>query len=944
MPLDRKRVFAIYSEMLELDGPERDAALSGLCAGEPELEAEVRALLSAQADNTFALSAPVEEIRNDYWRSVADDDPDAGEDLSGEHIGRWLLEQKIGRGGLATVYRATRADGEFTQTAAFKVMRRGLDSEDLIRRFRTERQILAGLAHPGIAGILDGGTLPDGRPFLVLEFVDGEDIVSWIDGRNPALDARLELIEQVAEALHHAHQRLVVHRDVKPSNVMVTGDGTVRLLDFGIARLLEAEDSPVAARLTRTGVRLLTPAYGTPEQYAGAPVTTASDVYQLGLLMAEVLSGNRPQQAPEEAAIPDLTGLGDRDLRAIIEKATRPEPEARYPSILSLKDDLNRFRRKEPVMARAGTWRYRTGKFIRRRPFLVPGLMVGAAVIAAYVVTLTIYSRELAREQAIATTSQSFLIRLFESPNPRAPADPERGRRITVLEALDIGRASIEADLAGQPAVEAALSRTLSAVYAALNQYEPAIGMRQRALELERSLHGPASSQALESMRALTRLQAAAGDLTAADSLAREQLALARESAESETEVGLAEYAAGEQAIRSGQAGEGAELMESAISGLLEEQGVAASVDTDALRALLSETAVGVDPSAQILATEALIEQSIDADSPTALVLHAQIAASLAEVGDVKAAEARYLKLIPKSENVLGPLHPDTLSIRNNLAVLYSGEGRYTEAEAVQSALLPAVREVHGEQSLSTANTLQNLATAISRQGRYGEALELHEQALALYEALLPDGHPRTALPLVSMALALLQMDQPAAAELRAASALGRLDGRTDSIRPAAIARCLVGTARIRQGQADGEALIEESRRTLAGSALAAPYEALCLPGGASAWRFHTDFPLFFSATTEKEEQKMKTSTLILIATLIPATALADPGSQRQSQDQSESASQNAQAAYVQPGPSRSVSEFVGRTITAARLQAEEEVQYETRRQVNKAFNRLIGR
>ncbi len=830
MALDRKRVFTIYSEVLELEEPERENALSRLCTGDPALEVEVRALLSAQAESTFILSAPVEEIRNDYWRSVADHDPEINEDLSGERFGRWQLTERIGRGGLATVYKASRADGEFTQTAAFKVMRRGLDTEDLIRRFRTERQILAGLSHPGIAGILDGGTLPDGRPFLVLEFVDGRDIVSWIDNMHPDLEGRLDLIDQVADALHHAHQHLVVHRDVKPSNVMVTDNGTVRLLDFGIARLLDTENSPVATRLTRTGVRMLTPAYGTPEQYSGALVTTASDIYQLGLLMAEIFSGNRPIQSPESPATPDLTGLVDRDLSAIISKATRPEPDARYPSILSLKEDLNRFRRNEPVLARAGSWRYRTGKFIRRRPFLVPGLALGVLVVTAYAVTLTLYSRELAREQAIANSSQSFLIRLFESPNPRAPADPERGRRITVLEALEIGRANIENDLAGQPAVEAALSRTLSNVYAALSQYEPAIKMRERALELEQALKGDASPQALESMRVLARLHAAAGNQVAADSLTREQLALARESASS-TEIGLAEYAAAEQAVRSGQAEEGTELMESAISGLLDESKVAASVDTEALRELLRESAASDDPSAQILATEALIQQSIGDDSPAALVLQTQIAASLAELGDAKAAEEKYRQLIPKMEDVLGPMHPDTLSTRNNLAILYSGQGQYREAESIHSALLPAVREVHGERSLIAANTIQNLATAISRQGRYREALTLHEQALTLYEELLPDGHPRTALPLISMALALLETGQPAAAESRASSAFQRLEGRPDSLQPTAIARCLMGAARVRQGQPEGKALIDESRQTLQGTTLSAPYEALCLAG-----------------------------------------------------------------------------------------------------------------
>jgi serine/threonine-protein kinase len=229
-----------------------------------------------------------------------DDSAPASEDLSGTLIQAWQIESPIARGGLATDYLAHRADGQYSRQVALKVLRRGLDTDDLIRRFRAELQILSSLHHPAIAQLLDGGALKDGRPFLVMEFVDGLPINEFCKTKQLEIDSRIRLVIEVLDAVHHAHQHLVVHRDIKPSNILVSHEGRVTLLDFGIAKILDVGSIPVEISHTRTGVSLLTPGYGSPEQKMGHSVTTASDVYQVGGILFDLLAQSPPVRANGE--------------------------------------------------------------------------------------------------------------------------------------------------------------------------------------------------------------------------------------------------------------------------------------------------------------------------------------------------------------------------------------------------------------------------------------------------------------------------------------------------------------------------------------------------------------------------------------------------------------------------------------------------------------------
>ena len=403
----RKRIDEIFTGALERSGDERSAFVDQQCAGDAELKSEVESLLAAASDTD--VDARIESARDRMVRSIFEDDPDAGEDLSGKAYQNWRLERRLARGGLATVYLAHRDDGEFEQKAAFKVLRRGLDTDDLIARFRAERQILSSLAHPSIAQILDGGALDDGRPYLVLEFVDGVSITDYCEQQELDVRAKVVLMIEVLRALHHAHTRLVVHRDVKPSNILVTDDGNVSLLDFGIAKLLDPDSMPGSSTMTRTGVSLMTPGYGSPEQHAGATVTTASDIYQCGLVLYEMLTGESPYVPRDEVRsssdlVPSakLSGRADLkevrgDLDAIVRKATRGDPDMRYASADEMVSDLQRFLDGLPVIAQPDSVAYRVKKLARRRPWLFPVAALVVAGIVAYIATITIYSQRLER-------------------------------------------------------------------------------------------------------------------------------------------------------------------------------------------------------------------------------------------------------------------------------------------------------------------------------------------------------------------------------------------------------------------------------------------------------------------------------------------------------------------------------------------------------------------
>jgi tetratricopeptide (TPR) repeat protein/tRNA A-37 threonylcarbamoyl transferase component Bud32 len=364
---------------------------------------EKREYLDAIADR--GLRADVEDL-------LRNTDPDFLESplvgvIEPQRVGPYVIEREIGRGGMGVVYLASRNDEHFRQRVAIKIVKRGFDTDAILERFRRERQIVANLDHPNIARLLDGGTTSDGRPFFVMEYVEGERIDAHCASQRLSVEAILRLFRQVCAAVQFAHQNLVVHRDLKPANIMVTADGIPKLLDFGIAKLLREDGTEATTRLTTTEGRLLTPAYASPEQLAGTRITTASDVYSLGVILWELLTGRVPSARP---AKPGING----DIDNILLMALRHEPERRYASVGSLSEDLRRHLGGLPVSARGDTFRYRASKFVWRNPW---GVASATAVVLALIggIAATTYEAQRAREAQARAERRSDDVRRLAS-------------------------------------------------------------------------------------------------------------------------------------------------------------------------------------------------------------------------------------------------------------------------------------------------------------------------------------------------------------------------------------------------------------------------------------------------------------------------------------------------------------------------------------------------
>ncbi len=492
------RVKAILGEALDLAPGDRPAYLDTACAGEGALRTEVESLLTAGGEEWGFFDSPPE---------VRLPEPEASGPPSrvGERVGTYELLAELGRGGMGMVYLARRADDQFQKKVAVKLIRQGMASELALQRFRSERQISASLEHPHIARLLDGGTTSNGEPYFVLEYVEGEPLIEYCDRRRLPVDARLRLFGEVCAAVQYAHQNLVVHRDIKPGNVLVTADGVPKLLDFGIAKLLNPDGAPVASAETGTFFRMLTPDYASPEQIRGERITTASDVYALGVVLYELLAGRKPYHVtanepgelmrivcdrdPEKPSVAGKSRELQGDLDAIVLKAMRKEPERRYASVSELAADLKRHQTGVPVLARRGTFTYRAGKFARRhRVILAAAAVVAVALAGGVVATLREAQRARAAEARaqrrfddVRRLASSFLFEFHDAIQDLPGATPARALIVKrALEYLD--------DLSRESADDRALRRELAEAYLKVgdvqgNSYMPNLGDVPGALQ-----------------------------------------------------------------------------------------------------------------------------------------------------------------------------------------------------------------------------------------------------------------------------------------------------------------------------------------------------------------------------------------------------------------------------------------------------------------------------
>ncbi len=487
-----QHVKEVFTYASALDATARERYLADICGDDAELRAQVERLLSAHDRRDAILDFPAGHYL------PADSLQPAEDAWIGKIVGAYELTACIGKGGMGTVYRARRADAQYEKEVAVKLVRAGLGSELVLQRFRAERQILAHLDHPNIARLLDGGVTASGEPFLVLELVNGEPIDVYCNRHDLPVAERLRLFRDTCEAVSYAHRHLVVHRDLKPANILVTAEGSIKLLDFGIAKLLQpAQEDGTEIEATRTTLRAMTPAFSSPEQILGLPITTASDVYSLGVVLFHLLAGRSPYRTTLDstqdairdvceteplkpsaaAALMRSTGTRalqpDRELDDITLRALRKEPEKRYSSVAELSEDVRRHLAGLPVIARGDRLTYRAGKFWRRHRFsLTAAGLVAVALLAGLLITLR--EARIAEEQralaaqnfeSVRGLANTFIFQVHDAIKDLPGATPARDLLVsTALRYLDT--------LSRQPSPDRAFQRELAAAYARLGDVQ----------------------------------------------------------------------------------------------------------------------------------------------------------------------------------------------------------------------------------------------------------------------------------------------------------------------------------------------------------------------------------------------------------------------------------------------------------------------------------------
>ncbi|MFG6462105.1 tetratricopeptide repeat protein [Roseateles sp. DXS20W] len=711
------------------------------------LRNDVWALLQAHRQTT-RIGAPIAAASR-AWQ------PPAEPLKPGDRLGPWVLRGDLGEGGMGRVMRAERADGAYDQQVAIKLLR-GLADADALARLTRERQILAGLRHPHIARLLDGGSTPAGQPYLVMELVDGQPIDRWCDARGADLATRLALFDQVGDAVAHAHARLVVHCDIKPSNVLVDADGQVRLLDFGIARLTQGDSPDMQPALT--------PAYASPEQLAGATPGTASDIYSLGRLLQRLL-----------ADVP-TGGLRGQALQAVLARAQAAEPARRYTTVGELRADLHRLQQARPVQAwPPGPARRRyVAALALRRHWLVLLAAAGALAMAGAFTWGLAQQRENARREAEAAQQISrFVIRLFEG------ADSENGglraADTPVRLLLDRGHAQLQRELQDQPAQRARLLDVLGTVYENIGQLDAAASAYREAIALEAAA-GPdrrAQEAALQYKLAFTLNRQ--GHYEAAAAAAGRCLAL-REA--------LADVPPAELADAHNAAGM-----------TLSNLGRTAAARPHLDRALALRRAQFGDAHNQVAQ------------------LHNNLALWALAAGRPRDAEAqaRQAVAIGQALPALPGLHHRRLTV---LAMALMAQGRLDEAEPLLAQALAQARARYGADATYLHRVLRELGLLQARRGQWPAAAATYREALAAADQGGDTGNPVHALTLSRLADALAALGDAAGAEAAHRQALTGLRGAGDPLGEADAQAAYARWLQARGRDADARPLLQAAQDT----------------------------------------------------------------------------------------------------------------------------------
>ncbi|MEZ4699753.1 MAG: serine/threonine-protein kinase [Rhodothermales bacterium] len=756
-----QHIQALFEEAAGLEAGARDAFLASITDG--EARDEVASLLRhAEGEGMLdeLSNMLVEPLRSTLQRDA----------YEGRRIGNYRVLRKLGEGGMGVVYLGERADGQFEQRVALKLVRSGLGTGSLRERFLNERRILARLEHPNIARLLDGGFTEDGTPYYAMEYVEGEPIDAYCASRGLSVRKRVALFAAVADAVQHAHQKLIVHRDLKPSNVYVTADGSVKLLDFGIAKAFDAEGQSGPEASTRWLGRVMTPEYASPEQVRGEAVGTATDIYSLGVILYELLARRRPYaiQAPaspseverivcatdpprpstavtkdgparaQDAGVKALRRALSGDLDTIVMKALEKEPERRYGTAGALAADLRRYLKGKPVEARPATLSYRAVKFVRRHRLGVAAMTLFLCSVIAGGLGMYWQSRRVLaeRDKVLAERDKTeqvvaMMQRIFRLPDPGEAL----GDTITARRLLDEGVERIREDLRDQPELQATMLGEVGQVYSNLGLLAAAAPLVEEAVAIERRLHPEPHPDLARSLYQLATIRGEASAYAEADTLLREALAIREATLDPE------------------------------------------DLDLAATRFQLADlmSSLGRYDAAEPLFRLSLDVQQrhLDAAHPAVRETMDAYATMLHRKGDFATAEALFREAVDYSRRTTGEKHPATLGYLQDLGrMVHRFQMDYPAAERLYLEALAIARSLYGDQHVETAVALNDLAQLSRDSGNLEAAERYGRESLAIWQATVGDEHNETAVSKFTLASILGQEKKHAEAETLLVEAL----------------------------------------------------------------------------------------------------------------------------------------------------------------------------
>lgn len=721
-----ERVQRLFHAVADLPPEEQSEFLAAECMEDPSLAAETLALLAADARGNSLIDDGLAAAVGQVFADAAE------QPLPVERFGPYRITRVLGEGGMGIVYLAQRDDLE--TLAAVKILRDAWLSPARRERFASEQRTLAQLNHPLIARLYDADTLSDGTPWFVMEYVEGVPLTEYCAAHATSLPGRLRLFRDVCEAVQHAHRHLVIHRDLKPSNILVRGDGTVKLLDFGIAKQLESLDA--VTDQTRTGLRLLTPAYAAPEQLRGSRVGTYTDVYALGVVLYELITGRLPYATPDgssdafgalrddrEPERPSVVARATRvlphadipgstpsrsewaDLDVLCLKAMHRDPQRRYATVNALIRDIDHYLNGEPLEARPDSARYRVGKFVRRnREAVVATGIAGVlvlALVAFYTVRLARARTEALSEAARVERIQAFTLGLFQGEDKDAgPADTMR-----VVALVDRGAANARS-LDADPAAQADLYLTLGGIYQKLGRFDRADSLMQLALDRRRKLFGPMHRDVAEALVSLGLLRVDQAKFDDAERLIRQGLGVATRTLPP-NDPGVIKATA-------------------ALGRVLQERGAYAQAIP-----LLDEV-VRMNEAAHATATDIGASLSALADAHY-------------YAGHYPVSDSLNTRVLAIYRQLYGDRHPSVAQILMNLGASNFDRGNYTQAEQLERQALAINTAFYGPDHFKTAENITMLARALVFENRFDEATSLLNQALVIRERVYGPVNPNVA-------------------------------------------------------------------------------------------------------------------------------------------------------------------------------------------------------